>query len=120
VAVLVRGLVATAAREWRRGVAAPTEPVEALRLAHWRAARFGLSGDLVDPREGRPAPAAAVLASLHDHVAGALADAGDGDRAEQGIARVLSQGSGAERQRTAARAADGDLTAVVRDARERF
>ena len=120
VAVLVRALVATASRAWRRDEPPPSEPVEALRLAHWRAARFGLTGDLVDPREGHPAPAAAVLGTLREHVAGALADAGDTERAEQGVARLLAEGTGAERQRAAARAAHGDLTAVVRDAQERF
>ena len=39
---------------------------EVLRLAAWRAGRSGLTGDLVHPRTGRPAPAAEVVAALLD------------------------------------------------------
>lgn len=120
VAVLSRALVTTAARAHRRGDDVPDPPVEALRLAHWRAARWGLAGELVHPRTGRPAPAGEVLDALRAHVAEALADAGDTERASDGLARLLADGTGADRQRAAARAADGDLAAVVRDARERF
>lgn len=120
VAVLARALVATAARARTRGEPTPTVPVEALRLAHWGAARWGLSGDLVDPRDGRPAPAREVLDALRAHVADALADTGDAELVADGCARLLTKGTGAQRQRAAARAADGDLTAVVHDARERF
>jgi glutamate---cysteine ligase / carboxylate-amine ligase len=120
VAVLARALVTTAARDWRDGVAARDEPVEALRLAHWRAARWGLSGELVDPRTGKTAPADEVLGALQDHVAGALNDAGDAELAADGCARLLSSGTGAVRQRAAIEAAGGDLAAAVHDARERF
>lgn len=120
VAVLARGLVATAARDHRRGTPVPSTPVEALRLAHWRAARWGLTDALVDPRDGRTAAAGTVLDALREHVADALTDAGDADRAAEGCARLLADGTGSERQRAAARGADGDLAAVVRDARERF
>jgi len=120
VAVLARALVSTAARDHRRRTPVPSTPVEALRLAHWRAARWGLTDALVDPRDGRPADPVAVLGALREHVADALADAGDADRAAEGCARLLADGTGAERQRAAARRADGDLAAVVRDASDRF
>jgi glutamate---cysteine ligase / carboxylate-amine ligase len=120
VAVLVRALVATASRAHQKGEPPPTAPVEALRLAHWRAARFGLSGDLVDPRDGRPKPAGEMLEALRTHVAGALADAGDTERAADGCARLLAEGTGADRQRAAAQAAHGDLAAVVHDAIDRY
>ncbi|WP_285658807.1 glutamate--cysteine ligase [Actinomycetospora sp. NBRC 106375] len=123
VAVLSRALVATAARAHRRGEERPTAPIEALRLAHWRAARWGLTADLVDPRGGGTAPARDVLAALRAHVAEALDEAGDGDRAADGCARLLAEGTGSERQRAAARSSgndDTDLAAVVHDARERF
>jgi glutamate---cysteine ligase / carboxylate-amine ligase len=120
VAVLARALVTTAARDWHAGIAPGDEPVEALRLAHWRAARYGLSEDLIDPRTAKPAPAGEVLRALQDHVAGALAEAGDTELAADGCARLLDRGTGADRQRAAIRAADGDLAASVHDARARF
>lgn len=112
---LVRGLVETAAREWRSGAAVPGMRAEVLRLAAWRAGRSGLTGDLVHPRTGRPAPAAAVLTDLLEHVRPALADAGDDERVSAGVAALLDRGTGADLQRRVL-AATGDPTAVVRAA----
>jgi carboxylate-amine ligase len=112
---LVRGLVETAARQWRAGEPAPDVPAEVLRLAGWRAGRSGLGADLVDPRTGRPAPAADVLRALVEHVRPALADAGDEQLVTEGVADVLRRGSGAVLQRSVY-AETGDLAAVVRAA----
>lgn len=120
VAVLARALVSTAAREARDGVAPRDEPIEALRLAHWRAARWGLTEELVDPRSGKPAAAGDVLRALQEHVSGALADAGDAELADEGCARVLAHGTGSVRQRAAIEAAGGDLAAAARAAVDRF
>ncbi len=114
---LVRGLVETAAREWRDGVPAPDVRSEVVRVAGWRAARSGLGGELVSPRDGRPAPAADVVAALLEHVRPALADAGDDERVSAGVATILARGTGADQQRRVYRET-GDLTAVVRDAVE--
>ena len=115
VAVLTRALVTTAAAAWAAGDPPPTGPVEAVRLGHWRAARSGGSGDLVDPRTGRPAPAVEVLGALRAHVADALDATGDAALAAEGCARVLTGHGGAGAQR-AALAAHGGLPAVVHDA----
>jgi carboxylate-amine ligase len=112
---LVRGLVETAARQWRAGEPAPDLRTEVLRLAAWRAGRSGLGGDLVDPRSGRPAPAAEVVAALVDHVRPALAAVGDDQRVTDGLAALLRRGNGAVLQR-AVYAETGDLAAVVRAA----
>jgi carboxylate-amine ligase len=112
---LVRGLVETAARQWRAGEPAPDVPTEVLRLAGWRAGRSGLDADLVDPRTGRPAPAADVLWALVEHVRPALADAGDEQRVTAGLTDVLRRGTGAVLQRSV-HAGTGDLAAVVRAA----
>jgi carboxylate-amine ligase len=112
---LVRGLVETAAGEARDGTPPPGVPAEVLRVAAWRAGRSGLSGDLVHPGTGRPAPAAEVLAALLEHVRPALADAGDEQRVENGVSAVLHRGTGAELQRRVYRET-GDLAAVVRAA----
>ena len=112
---LVRGLVETAAREWRAGVPAPDVRTEVVRVAGWRAGRSGLTGDLVDPRTGRPAPAAEVVAALLAHVRGALTDSGDAERVQAGLAEVLRRGTGTALQREVF-AATGDPAAVVRAA----
>jgi glutamate---cysteine ligase / carboxylate-amine ligase len=112
---LARGLVETAAAQWRAGKPAPDLPTEVLRLAGWRAARSGLAGDLVDPRTGRPAPAADVLQALLDHVRPALVAARDDQRVRDGVAEVLVRGNGATFQRRLY-AETGDLAEVVRAA----
>ncbi|WP_369130878.1 glutamate--cysteine ligase [Modestobacter roseus] len=112
---LVRALVETAARDWRAGVPAPDVPTELVRVAAWRAGRSGLDDVLVDPRSGRSAPAGEVLDALLGHVRPALADAGDLERVEDGLAEIRRRGTGARLQR-AAFARSGDLGAVVREA----
>jgi carboxylate-amine ligase len=109
----VRALVETAARDARAGRPVPPLRSEVLRLAAWRAERSGITGDLVHPLRGTPAPAADVVADLLDHVRAALADAGDERRVTDGVAAILRRGTGAQRQR-AVHAATGDLAAVVR------
>src|SRR5690242_12786866 len=96
---LVRGLVETAAREARDGRPVPDVRPELVRLATWRAGRSGLSAELVDPRTGRPAPAAEVVGALLEHVRPALADAGDEARVSDGVAELLRRGTGADLQR---------------------
>ncbi|WP_066956853.1 glutamate--cysteine ligase [Streptomyces lushanensis] len=99
VAALVRGLVETAAREWRAQVPPLPHRVASLRLASWRAGRSGLEDRLVDPRTMRPAPAEAVVRSLLAHVRDALRDHGDLPLAEEGLRRLLRTGNGARVQR---------------------
>ena len=110
---LVRGLVETAAGEWRAGVPAPGVRTELLRVAGWRAARSGLTGELVHPRSGRPAAAAADLADLVEHVRPALAAHGDERTVDDGVAELLRRGNGAQQQR-AVYDRTHDLAAVVR------
>jgi carboxylate-amine ligase len=113
---LIRGLVETAARDARGGTPPPAVRAEVLRVAAWRAGRSGLTGDLVHPRTGTPAPAAEVLAALLDHVRPALADAGDERRVADGLQALLRRGTGADLQRRVHRETGGDLAAVVRAA----
>jgi carboxylate-amine ligase len=112
---VVRSLVETAARDARAGNSPPAVPAVVLRVAAWRAGRSGLTGDLVHPLTGRPAPAADVLGALLDHVRPALADAGDEQRVTDGLSALLRCGTGADLQRRVHRET-GDLTAVVRAA----
>ncbi|MBG6238703.1 carboxylate-amine ligase [Mycetocola sp. CAN_C7] len=114
IAALCRGLVDTAARDWRVGAAPRATAASLLRLAGWHAARFGLSGDLLDPRTMRPQPAAVVVAALVEHVRSSLAANGDEESVDRQVGRVLERGTGADRQR-AVLSRTGQLADVVTD-----
>src|SRR4051794_534312 len=106
---LVRALVETAARDARAGTPPPAVPAQLLRLAAWRAGRSGVTGDLVPPCPGPPAPAADVVGALLEHVRPALTDAGDETRVSDGLAAILGRGTGADLQRRIHRETGGDL-----------
>jgi carboxylate-amine ligase len=119
VAALARALVDTEAERWRQGVPVPPTRVELLRSASWRAARSGLSGDLIDVTTGRAMPAATLLHCLIEHVGEALAANGDAERVDAAIQRLRTRGTGAEMQR-AAYAKRDSVQDVVTDAIDRF
>ena len=108
VAALSRALVETAAREWAEGRPPADMPVPILRLATWKAGRYGLTGDLVDPVSGTAQPAVDVLGALLDHVDDALVDAGDRDHVHNGLQRLLLAGTGSQVQRRLLEEAEGD------------
>jgi carboxylate-amine ligase len=74
-------------------------PPEVLQAAHWRAARDGVGGALVDPVTGRPAPARDVLTRLVEHVRPALEAERDAAFVDAAVIDLLRRGSGATRQR---------------------
>ena len=113
VAVVVRALVETASGAATAGRTLPRWRAEALRAAHWRASRYGLTGALVHPLERELRPARDVLDALVAEVGPALADAGDLERVTDRFDRVLHEG-GAVRQR-AAYERSGDVAGVVDD-----
>lgn len=104
IAALCRGLVETAAAQWRAGEPVPVWRSDLLRAAHWRAGRFGLSGLLLDPVGQDLAPARQVVDALLAHVAAALTDAGDAEWVRAAYERLVARGSGASRQRAVAEA----------------
>lgn len=112
---LARGLVETAARDWREGIAPASVPSALLRLAGWKASRWGLRGELLDPHTHRPASALAVVNALLHHVREALEDMGDLQRVEDQVDRLLAEGTGAVRQMEVLHRT-GDLKRVVEDA----
>jgi carboxylate-amine ligase len=112
IAGLVRALVETEARAWREGRPGPRIQTELLRLAAWRASRSGLDGALLSPRDGKPAPAAAVVTELVDHCRDALADAGDAGATAELLADLLDRGNGASFQRDAYRRS-GHMSDVI-------
>ncbi|MCU4184967.1 glutamate--cysteine ligase [Acidiferrimicrobium sp. IK] len=74
---------------------------EVLEAAVRGAARHGLNGELISPRNGRLAPAREVVGELLDWCGPALDASGDRDRAENGVDRILTDGNSADRQRRA-------------------
>ena len=113
-AALVRALVETAAREWRRGVPAREVPESLLRLAAWRAGRFGMDGELVDPLGSSVADTFTVAKTLLEYVRPVLEEQGESTLVESLLRQVLARGTGARRQR-AVMARTGSLAEVVAD-----
>lgn len=118
IAALARAMVDTAASDWVHH--RPVDPIriEVLRGATWRAARFGLSGDLVDHRSRQLVPAWAMIDALVEHVLSALRSSGDLDFVLEAIARLRRTGTGADLQR-AEFARRGLLMDVVQNAAQR-
>ncbi|MET0837136.1 MAG: glutamate--cysteine ligase [Marmoricola sp.] len=109
VAVLARALVVAhtdrPSEEWR---------ADLLKVAGWRAARFGIGADLVHPGTRELAPAREVFAALVEHVGPELDAAGERRFAQDGFDRLLARGNGAVRQRRTFEESH-DLAAVVDD-----
>jgi carboxylate-amine ligase len=101
IAVLVRGLVESASREWRAGVDPAPVPTVLLRMAAWQASNCGLRGELLDFGTFRPATAAEVVEALVDFVAPVLAEQDELELAREGVRRILRCGTGSEQQRRA-------------------
>jgi carboxylate-amine ligase len=99
VAALVRGLVAHAVDQVRRGVLAPPVPDSLVSAAHWRAAREGLDGELVDLRDGAVRPAWDVVDAMVDAARPALTRLGDWPTVARHLAALRRWGNGATRQR---------------------
>jgi carboxylate-amine ligase len=101
VAGLVRGLAATVAAEADRGRAGRRRLVrpELLRAATWRAARYGIGGDLIDAEAGEAAPAREIVGRFLDRIRPASTELGDWDEVSELVAKVLERGTGADRQR---------------------
>jgi carboxylate-amine ligase len=107
IAGLVRGLA------W---VAASTENMPSRRQSRdlldagiWRAARFGLQGELIDPIDRTLRPAADVAGRLLDVCGPGLDAHGDRDAVERGVARILDRGTGAAVQRQMAATHEPDV-----------
>ena len=118
-AVLIAGLVRALTRTCADDAAGPdahgSYPAvrpELLRPAVWRAARHGLTEQLVDLNGLRLVPAADAVTGLLEFVKPALAEWGDWPAIETLAADLLDRGTSAERQRSVLRRT-GDLRSVV-------
>jgi carboxylate-amine ligase len=114
-AALSRGLVDTAARQWRADHGPPVVRTELLQAATWRASRSGLAADLLHPLTLRPVPAPVAIDGLVQHIGPALEDLGDLTEVHELIAALLARGDGAAAQR-AAYSRRGRIEDVVADA----
>ncbi len=112
VAALVRALVRTCHAKALEGDAPPLPRLELMRLATWRAARFGLDEDLVDVMAERSVPASELLHTLLDFARPGLDEHGEWDVVSGLVERVVETGTGAARQRGAFKRA-GELEDVV-------
>lgn len=113
VAGLVRALVATVIEDVRTGRPVHHRVSERLlAAAHWRAARDGLDGTLIDLRLGCRRPAWDLVDELFATVSPALLRHGDLHLVIAELARLRRQGNGATRQRRIHRRT-GDLHAVL-------
>lgn len=110
IAAICRAIVMTAQQEIDRGNRAPQIRHELMSAAMWRAARFGISENLICPFDGKPVPAHQLLDRLADWIQPTLEQTGDWADPHQGnvcqfIETLRSQGTGADRQSNY----DGDL-----------
>ena len=117
IAVVVRALVERAAQEWAAGSPAPQASAALLRLAGWKASSAGVEGELLHPLLNSPCPAAEAVQALLGHIRPVLARTGDEDKVTSELARILSSGTGAQRQRKVMLSTQSPA-AVVRDAIE--
>jgi carboxylate-amine ligase len=98
-AVLVRGLAMTLLASLDHDRPCPELRDDALLVAHQNAARDGLAGLGPNPLTGEVAPLDECLEALFAYSRTGLMAARDLDVAEELLAAVRAQGSGAERQR---------------------
>ncbi|MFI2565143.1 glutamate--cysteine ligase [Paenarthrobacter sp. NPDC018779] len=101
IAVVARALVETSARHWREGVPPSDVLTSVLRMSNWRASRYGVNEQLLQPEELVPCPAADAVGALLRHVGPALAEMGDLAVARAGVAAILRRGTGERLQRHA-------------------
>jgi len=101
VAGLASALARTCAAEAERGDPAPHVRPEILRTAKWRAARFGLEGELIDTDERSSVPARRLVEKLLDYLRTSLEESGEWDEVSVLVHEVLDRGTGSARQREA-------------------
>ena len=96
---LIRALVRTCCDAAYRRMSVPDIRSELLRVANWRAARYGLEGELVDIVAQRPISAPDLIERFLLLLRPALEAEGDWERISRLVDRALSDGNGAMRQR---------------------
>ncbi len=96
---LVRAIVMQAtAEEQSSKTLVPIRP-SVLSYAIWHAARYGMSGDLVDPATCKKIPADQLMEKTMGELSDALDATDEREAVDNYIALLRSEGTGAERQR---------------------
>jgi YbdK family carboxylate-amine ligase len=95
-----------------RGYTLPVPRSWTIRENKWRAARYGIDAELIVDNEGRTQPLRDLVAEMVDDLAPIAERLGCGKELLR-AKRILDIGPSYLRQRQAAKAADGDLHAVV-------
>lgn len=106
VAALVRALTQTCDGEVADDAPRCEPRPELLREATWRAARYGLDGDLIDVSRGQSVPAVELVEGLLSYLRPVLEENGEWDEVCSLVEHVIDRGPGAARQRKAFRGAE--------------
>lgn len=96
---LIRAVVQTCYEQARQDDPIPMVRPELLRAAHWRAARYGISDDLIDVEAQQAVPAAALMEKMLSCLRTALEAEGTWDEVSSLVHETLQRGNGATRQR---------------------
>ena len=111
IVALVVSLVASLSARYRTGERLTPQPYTLVDENKWRAARYGLGGDLIDLERDEERAAREAVAALVEHAAPAARRLGCAVQLEE-IPRLCERGTGADEQR-AVHAAGGSLLAVA-------
>ncbi|MFL4474415.1 YbdK family carboxylate-amine ligase [Paeniglutamicibacter sp. MACA_103] len=95
----------------------PNPAPEALDLAHWQAAKFGIRGNHYDLFTGTKCSMDRSLDALLRYIGTELAATGDSDYVGAGLERIMREGNGAVAQRRHFRAGGFDAVLAEADAR---
>ncbi len=112
IAGLTRALVRTCFQQVKQQVPVPPVRQELLRTSQWRAARYGLEGELIDALTEQEVPAREFIGRLLAFVRPALEEEGDWSIVSSQIEQILQYGNGATRQRQVYQRT-GSMEAVV-------
>ncbi len=96
---LIRALVQTCYEQARQDIPISDAPPEVLRIAHWRAARYGLDEKLLNVNAGCAVPALELIQSLLAMLRPALEKDNVWEEISSQVYAILRHGTGATRQR---------------------
>jgi carboxylate-amine ligase len=98
---LIRALVQTCYQQVEHNDPVPSVHPELLKVAQWRAARYGIRGELIDVIAHRSLPAEAMIGKMLTFLQPALEASGDWGEIVSLVNETLRKGNGAMRQRAA-------------------